>query len=257
MKLERKNKNKSEISTSSLPDIIFMLLIFFMVTTVMREFEGLDVVLPRAKTIEKLESKRHTSYIWSTKDGLVSVDDKLVNRSFLVGPKGEILYKYDKIHLYDVNLPNGDVYRESDTYKSGNKAIIAEIKKNRIKIGLTICYDLRFPHLYQDLAVNGAEIIVVPSAFSNLTGPVHWHTLLKARAIETGAFIIAPAQTGCHECGRTSYGHSLIISPWGEVLKDAKEEIGIIHANINLDEVMKARRAIPALNSRKDYLTNF
>ena len=187
----------------------------------------------------------------------IKVDDKLVNRSFLVGPKGDVLYKYDKIHLYDVNLPNGDVYRESDTYKSGNKAIIAEIKKNKIKIGLTICYDLRFPHLYQDLAVNGAEIIVVPSAFSNLTGPVHWHTLLKARAIETGAFIIAPAQTGSHECGRTSYGHSLIISPWGEILKDAKDEIGIIHANINLDEVIKARRAVPALNSRKDYLTNF
>ena len=122
---------------------------------------------------------------------------------------------------------------------------------------MTICYDLRFPHLYQDLAVNGAEIIVIPSAFSNLTGPVHWHTLLKARAIETGAFIIAPAQTGCHECGRTSYGHSLIVSPWGEVLKDAKEEIGIIHADINLDDVMKARNAIPALNSKKDYLTNF
>ncbi len=187
----------------------------------------------------------------------IKVDDKLVNRSFLVGPKGDVLYKYDKIHLFDVNLPNGDVYRESDTYKSGNKAIIAEIKKNNIKIGLTICYDLRFPHLYQDLAVNGAEIIVVPSAFSNLTGPVHWHTLLKARAIETGAFIIAPAQTGSHECGRTSYGHSLIISPWGEILKDAKDEIGIIHANINLDEVIKARRAVPALNSRKDYLTNF
>ena len=187
----------------------------------------------------------------------IKVDDKLVNRSFLVGPKGDILYKYDKIHLYDVKLPNGDVYIESDTYKSGNKAIIAEIKKNKIKIGLTICYDLRFPHLYQDLAVNGAEIIVVPSAFSNLTGPAHWHTLLKARAIETGAFIIAPAQTGYHECGRTSYGHSLIVSPWGEVLKDAKEEIGIIHANINLDEVMKTRRAIPAINSRKDYSTNF
>ena len=187
----------------------------------------------------------------------IKVDDKLVNRSFLVGPKGDVLYKYDKIHLYDVNLPNGDFYRESDTYKSGNKAIIAKIKKDKIKIGLTICYDLRFPHLYQDLAVNGAEIIVVPSAFSNLTGPVHWHTLLKARAIETGAFIIAPAQTGYHECGRTSYGHSLIVSPWGEILRDAKEEIGIIHTSINLDEVMKARRAIPALNSKKDYLTNF
>jgi len=187
----------------------------------------------------------------------IKVDDKLVNRSFLVGPKGDVLYKYDKIHLYDVNLPNGDVYRESDTYKSGNKAIIAEIKKNKIKIGLTICYDLRFPHLYQDLAVNGAEIIVVPSAFSNLTGPIHWHTLLKARAIETGAFIIAPAQTGFHECGRISYGHSLIVSPWGEILKDAQKEVGIIHAHIDLEEVRKVRRAIPSLNSKKNYSTNF
>ena len=187
----------------------------------------------------------------------IKVHDRLVNRSFLIGPKGDVLYKYDKIHLYDVNLPNGDVYKESDTYKSGNKAIIGEIKKYKIKIGLTICYDLRFPHLYQDLAVNGAEIIVVPSAFSNLTGPVHWHALLKARAIETGAFIIAPAQTGYHECGRTSYGHSLIISPWGKVLKDAKKKVGIIHANIDVDEAMKARRAIPVLNSKKNYSTNF
>ena len=187
----------------------------------------------------------------------IKVHDKLVNRSFLVGPKGDVLYKYDKIHLYDVNLPNGDVYRESKTYQSGNKAVIAEIKKNKIKIGLTICYDLRFPILYQDLAVNGAEIIVVPSAFSNLTGPLHWHTLLKARAIETGAFIIAPAQTGCHECGRISYGHSLIVSPWGVVLEDAKKEVGIIHTNIDLEEVIKVRKAIPSLNSRKDYLTNF
>ncbi len=147
----------------------------------------------------------------------IKVKDKLVNRSFLIGPKGDVLYKYDKIHLYDVNLPNGAVYRESDTYQNGNKAIIAKIKKNKIKIGMTICYDLRFPILYQDLAVNGAEIIVVPSAFSNLTGPVHWHTLLKARAIETGTFIVAPAQTGYHECGRISYGHSLIVSPWGVV----------------------------------------
>ena len=187
----------------------------------------------------------------------IKVHDKLVNRSFLIGPEGDILCKYDKIHLYDVDLPNGDIFRESDTYLPGNKAVIAKIKKNKIKIGLTICYDLRFPNLYQDLAVNGAEIIVVPSAFSNLTGPVHWHTLLKARAIETGAFIIAPAQTGHHQCGRISYGHSLIVSPWGEVLKDAKKEVGIIHSNIDLEEVVKVRRAIPSLNSKKNYSTNF
>ena len=187
----------------------------------------------------------------------IKVHNKLVNRSFLVGPKGDVLYKYDKIHMYNVNLPNGDVYRESDTYQGGNKAIIAKIKKNKIKIGMTICYDLRFPNLYQDLAVNGAEIIVVPSAFSNLTGPVHWHTLLKARAIETGSFIIAPAQTGYHECGRISYGHSLIVSPWGKVLKDAKKKVGVINTNIDLSEVMKARKAIPSLISKRIYSSNF
>ena len=187
----------------------------------------------------------------------IKVNDKLVNRSFLVGPNGNVLYKYDKIHLFDAALPNGDIFKESDTYLPGNKAIIAKIKKNKIKIGLTICYDLRFPNLYQDLAVNGAEIIVVPSAFSNLTGPVHWHTLLKARAIETGTFIIAPAQTGDHECGRISYGHSLIVSPWGKVLKDAKKEVGVIHTNIDLNEVKEARKAIPSLNSKKIYSTNF
>ena len=187
----------------------------------------------------------------------IKVKDKLVNRSFLIGPKGDVLYKYDKIHLYDVNLPNGAVYRESDTYQNGNKAIIAKIKKNKIKIGMTICYDLRFPNLYQDLAVNGAEIIVVPSAFSNLTGPVHWHTLLKARAIETGSFIIAPAQTGYHECGRISYGHSLIVSPWGKILKDAKKKVGVINTNIDLSEVMKARKAIPSLISKRIYSSNF
>ena len=183
--------------------------------------------------------------------------DKLVNRSFLVGPEGNVLYKYDKIHLFDVELPNGDIFRESDTYLPGNKAVIAEIKRNKIKIGMTICYDVRFPILYQDLALNGAEIIVVPSAFSNITGPVHWHTLLKARAIETGSFIIAPAQTGNHECGRVSFGHSLIISPWGEILKDAKKKVGIIYANINLEEVIRARSAIPSLSSKKNYSTNF
>ncbi len=187
----------------------------------------------------------------------IKSNNKLVNRSFLVGPHGDVLYKYDKIHLYDVNLPNGDIYKESDTYLAGNRAIIAKIKQNKIKVGMTICYDVRFPHLYQDLAINGAEIIVVPSAFSNVTGPVHWHTLLKARAIETGSFIIAPAQTGYHECGRISYGHSLIISPWGQILKDAKKRVGIIHTKINLEEVIKARKAIPSLNLNKNYSTNF
>ena len=183
--------------------------------------------------------------------------DKLLNRSFLVGPKGDVLYKYDKIHLYDVNLPNGDVYKESETYLCGDKAVIAKIKKNKINIGMTICYDVRFSNLYHDLALNGAEIIAVPSAFSNVTGPFHWHTLLKARAIETGSYIIAPAQTGIHQCGRISYGHSLIISPWGEILRDAQKKVGIIYAKINLNEVVSARKAIPSLISKKIYSTNF
>ena len=185
-------------------------------------------------------------------------EDKLANRSFLIGPGGKVLYKYDKIHLFDVKLPSGETFNESSIYSHGSKAIIARIeKKKKIKIGMTVCYDLRFPHLYQDLAQNGAEIITIPSAFSNITGPIHWHTLLKARAIETGCFIIAPAQTGLHQCGRETFGHSLIISPWGEVLADAGRDICIINAKINLDEVEKARLAIPSLKSKKKYSTNF
>ena len=187
----------------------------------------------------------------------IKLNNKLVNRSFLIGPNGKTLYRYDKIHLYDVNLPNGDIIRESDAYEGGKTAVIANIEKNNVKIGMTICYDVRFPALYQDLALNGAEIIVVPSAFSNVTGPVHWHTLLKARAIETGTFIIAPAQTGRHQCGRISFGHSLIISPWGQILKDAKKKVGMISAKINLEEVTVARQTIPNLNSIKTYSTNF
>ena len=186
----------------------------------------------------------------------IKLENKITNRSFLIGPDGKILCKYDKIHLYDVNLPNGDIYRESDTYSSGNRAIIGQIKDNKFKIGMTICYDLRFPNLYQDLAKNGAEIITVPSAFSNVTGPHHWHTLLKARAIETGSFIIAPAQSGKHQCGRTSFGHSLIISPWGKILSDAKKKEGLIYTRINLQEVTLARQAIPNIFSKKKYSTN-
>jgi len=186
----------------------------------------------------------------------IRLKDKITNRSFLIGSDGKILHRYDKIHLYDVHLPNGEIYKESDTYSPGNKAIIGKIKQNKFKIGMTICYDLRFPNLYQDLARNGAEIITVPSAFSNVTGPYHWHTLLKARAIETGSFIIAPAQTGNHECGRTSFGHSLIISPWGTILSDGEKKEGIIFKKINLKEVAIARQAIPNLNSKKEYSTN-
>ena len=187
----------------------------------------------------------------------IKTNNKITNRSFLIGPNGKTLYKYDKIHMFDVNLPNGESYKESDTYSPGSKAVLAKVKLRKIvKIGMTICYDLRFPKLFQDLAINGAEIITVPSAFSKNTGKLHWHTLLRARAIETGCFIIAPAQTGTHSHGRKTYGHSLIISPWGQIIADAKKDTNLINAKINLDLVKEARLAIPNLNAQRKYLTD-
>ena len=187
----------------------------------------------------------------------IKTNNKITNRSFLIGPNGKTLYKYDKIHIFNVNLPNGESYKESDTYSPGSKAVLAKVKLQKIvKIGMTICYDLRFPKLFQDLAINGAEIITVPSAFSKNTGKLHWHTLLRARAIETGCFIIAPAQTGTHCKGRKTYGHSLIISPWGKIIADAKKETNLINAKINLDIVKEARLAIPNLNAQRKYLTD-
>jgi predicted amidohydrolase len=187
----------------------------------------------------------------------IKTNNKITNRSFLIGPNGKTLYKYDKIHMFDVNLPNGESYKESDTYSPGSKAVLAKVKLQKIvKIGMTICYDLRFPKLFQDLAINGAEIITVPSAFSKNTGKLHWHTLLRARAIETGCFIIAPAQTGTHSHGRKTYGHSLIISPWGQIIADAKKDTNLINAKINLDIVKEARLAIPNLNAQRKYLTD-
>ena len=187
----------------------------------------------------------------------IKTNNKITNRSFLIGPNGKTLYKYDKIHMFDVNLPNGESYKESDTYSPGSKAVLAKVKLQKIvKIGMTICYDLRFPKLFQDLAINGAEIITVPSAFSKNTGKLHWHTLLRARAIETGCFIIAPAQTGTHCKGRKTYGHSLIISPWGKIIADAKKETNLINAKINLDIIKEARLAIPNLNAQRKYLTD-
>ncbi|MDB9869905.1 carbon-nitrogen hydrolase family protein [Alphaproteobacteria bacterium] len=187
----------------------------------------------------------------------IKTNNKITNRSFLIGPNGKTLYKYDKIHMFDVNLPNGESYKESNTYSPGSKAVLAKVKLQKIvKIGMTICYDLRFPNLFQDLAINGAEIITVPSAFSKNTGKLHWHTLLRARAIETGCFIIAPAQTGNHSNGRKTYGHSLIISPWGRIIADAKKETNLINAKINLDIIKEARLAIPNLNAQRKYLTD-
>jgi len=178
-------------------------------------------------------------------------DTKTANRSFLIDPKGRIAARYDKIHLFDVDLPSGESYRESNTVAGGGAAVLADLPWG--KIGLTICYDMRFPHLYRDLAKRGADVIAVPSAFTETTGKAHWHVLLRARAIETGCFVIAPAQGGHHANGRKTYGHSLIVSPWGEVLADGGTEPGIVVADIDLAAVGDARSRVPALKHDRPY----
>jgi len=167
------------------------------------------------------------------------------NRSLLLDDKGRIVSRYDKIHLFDVELKEGEVYRESATVAPGKEAIVAKTPWG--KIGMSICYDVRFPHLYQTLARRGAEFISVPSNFTRTTGKAHWHTLLRARAIETGCFIFAPAQCGVRRWGRATYGHSLIVGPWGEVLADAGDDCGYIMAEIDPSKVAEARRMIPTL----------
>jgi len=171
--------------------------------------------------------------------------DKAVNRSFLIGPGGEVLASYDKIHMFDIDLPDGESYRESANYQPGETAVIADLPWGRI--GLTICYDVRFPALYRALAESGASFLTVPSAFTRKTGEAHWHTLLRARAIETGCFVFAAAQAGLHENKRETFGHSLIIDPWGTVLAEGGVEPGVFMAKIDPAKVETARRTIPSL----------
>lgn len=180
--------------------------------------------------------------------GSLAIDigqDRLANRSYLFGPEGKVAAYYDKIHMFDADLSATESYRESEKYKNGNRAVVAETSFG--KIGLSICYDVRFPHLYRALAKAGASIITVPAAFARTTGILHWHVLLRARAIETGAFIVAPAQCGLHDGGRTTYGHSLIVNPLGEIMAEAGEEPGIILAELDLTKVTETRRMLPSL----------
>ena len=172
-------------------------------------------------------------------------DDKLANRSLLFSPEGSLFAHYDKIHLFDVKLPTGEVHRESDLIAPGSDLVLADTPLG--KIGLSICYDVRFPQLYRALSQKGAQILAVPSAFTVPTGKAHWEVLLRARAIENGCFVIAAGQTGQHHGGRKTYGHSLIVSPWGEVIAEAGDEVGIIYGEIDLAQVDVARTSIPAL----------
>lgn len=182
---------------------------------------------------------------------LICEDEKIFNRSFLVDGDGEIRARYDKLHLFDIELKNGEAYRESDVIAAGDKAVVVATPFG--KLGLSICYDLRFGALYRALAQAGAEFITVPAAFTATTGKAHWHTLLCARAIETGAYIIAPNQCGHHADKRYSYGHSLIIDPWGEILADGGADPGIIYADIDLDRVAKVRGRIPSLKHERPF----
>lgn len=171
---------------------------------------------------------------------------KLYNRSYLFAKDGSIKAKYDKMHMFDVDLPNGEKYRESDSNQVGDTIVMGEA--DGLKIGLSVCYDIRFPHLYRKLAQQGAQIITVPASFTVPTGQAHWEVLLRARAIESGAFIMAAAQGGEHEGGKRTYGHSLIISPWGEIIKQIQgDSAGYLCAELDLDAVDKARAAIPAI----------
>ena len=171
--------------------------------------------------------------------------DKAVNRSFLIDPKGEIAARYDKIHMFDVDLAGGESYRESRNYRAGDFGVVADLPWGRL--GLTICYDLRFPSLYRGLAEAGASFLAVPSAFTKQTGEAHWHVLQRARAIENGCFVFAAAQGGRHENGRETFGHSLIIDPWGRIVAEGGTEPGVILAAIDPAAISAARARIPSL----------
>ena len=182
-------------------------------------------------------------------------EDRFSNRSFLIDPQGQIQARYDKIHMFDVTLSSSESYKESDGYKPGDRAVLSQTPFGTL--GMTICYDLRFPQLYRDLAQKGAQLISVPAAFSCTTGPGHWEILLRARAIETGCFLLAAAQSGTHAtsqgAARRTYGHSMVISPWGEVLLNLKSALGFGLVDLNLEDVDTARNRVPSLRADTQY----
>lgn len=176
---------------------------------------------------------------------------RFANRSYVLAPDGGIAARYDKIHMFDVDLPNGESYRESANYEAGDQAVLVDLPWG--KLGLTICYDLRFPQLHRTLAKGGASFIASPAAFTRVTGEAHWHTLLRARAIESQCFVFAAAQGGLHEHGRETFGHSLIISPWGQTLAEGGVEPGVFAADIDLKALEDARARVPSLNHDREF----
>ena len=178
-------------------------------------------------------------------------DERMVNRSYLLSAAGAVAAHYDKIHMFDVTLPSGKVIRESSAYQSGDKAVVAATPWGLL--GMTICYDLRFPQLFRALAKAGALFLAVPSSFQRETGTAHWHSLLQARAIENLGYVFAPAMCGDHPGGRMTYGHSLIVDPWGKIIGELGTEPGVVIADVNVDEVLRVRGMLPSLGHDKDF----
>ena len=184
---------------------------------------------------------------------ILRTDGKIANRAFLFGPDGAIITSYDKIHMFDVDLDNGESWRESATYEPGKRAMVVDLPSTRL--GFAVCYDLRFPHLFRAEALAGAQVLTVPAAFTRQTGEAHWHVLLRARAIENGAFVVAAAQGGLHEDGRETYGHSMIVDPWGRILAEAAhDEPAVIVAEIDAALSVQARKKIPNLKNARDFV---
>jgi len=208
--------------------------------------EGDDQVLAACREAAK------RSGIWLHLGSLAvsAQDGKFANRGFVIDSDGEIRASYDKIHLFDVDLPTGESWRESNVYRGGSEAVVVDGTPVG-KLGLTICYDLRFPALFQSLTDAGAQLVSVPAAFTVPTGKAHWEILLRARAIEAGVFVVAAAQCGRHEDGRETYGHSLVVDPWGTVVFDMGEQVGVAFADIDVGKVDEVRGRIPAIRHRR------
>jgi predicted amidohydrolase len=199
------------------------------------------------KTLAALRelARKHAIYVHAGSLAIKVSPEKAANRSFLIDPQGGIAARYDKIHMFDVDLANGESYRESNRFRPGELAVFADLPWGRL--GLTICYDLRFPALYRALAEAGATMLAIPSAFTRQTGEAHWHSLMRARAIENGSFVLAAAQGGMHENGRETFGHSLVVDPWGRIIAEGGTEPGVVMAEIDLSAVAVARARVPSL----------
>ena len=217
---------------------------------VMRE-RALDAEgAPALPELQKL-ARDHRVWLLVGSLTLKTDSDRIANRSYLLNADGAVVASYDKIHMFDVTLPDGKVIRESSAYCPGERAVTADTPWGRM--GLTVCYDLRFPHLYRALAKAGARYLTIPSSFQRATGKVHWHTLIKARAIENACFVFAPAMCGEHPGNRTTYGHSLVVDPWGEVLADGGDAPGIVYADIDPARVDKVRGMLPCLEHDREF----